>query len=158
VVIISAGTRGAGLVAQNMPSHRRLPAAAITATVVAMLGLLAVAGASAAVGELFATPGAFLSGVVEGLAAGGLVLVAGTVACLAALRSVVRHGGGAAPGWGWAVLALVAGSTAATTLIGAGFATDQSVVIAGTVLTSPVAAAAAAWGVLELWAWRRRSA
>ena len=100
MVIISAGTRGAGLVAQNMPSHRRLPAAAITATVVAMLGLLAVAGASAAVGELFAGSGSVLSGVVEGLAAGGLVLVAGTVACLAALRSVVRHGGGAAPGWG----------------------------------------------------------
>ncbi len=54
--------------------------------------------------------------------------------------------------------ALVAGSTAATTLIGAGFATDQSVVIAGTVLSSPLVAAAAAWGVLELWAWRRRFA
>ncbi len=89
-----------GLIAQNMPSHRRLPAAAVTATVVALLGLLAVAGASAAVGELFATPGSFLSGVVEGLAAGGLVLVAGAVACLAALRSVVRHGAGVAPGWG----------------------------------------------------------
>ncbi len=87
-----------------MPSHRRLLAAASTATVTALLGLLAASGASEAVGELFAVPGSFFSSVVEGLAAGALVLVAATVGCLVALRSVVRHGCGAARGWGWAGL------------------------------------------------------
>ena len=140
-----------------MPSHRRLLAAAITATVVAMLGLLAVAGASAAVGE-FASPGSLVSGVVGGLAAGGLVLVAGAVACLAALRSVGRPGAGVAPGWGWAVPGSRRRLDGGQHADRRGLRTDQSVVIAGTVLSSPLVATAAAWGVLELWAWRRRFA